>query len=92
MEDPKVSIITINYNGLEDTIECLNSLKKINYPNYEIFVVDNASENNEGDKLKEKFKDHIRLIKSKENAGLFFDPLDIEDIANNHFLSILYCL
>ncbi len=69
MKYPEVSIITINYNGLKDTIECLNSLKKINYPNYEIFVVDNASENNEGDKLKEKFKDNIRLIKSKENTG-----------------------
>ena len=64
MKYPKVSIITINYNGLKDTIECLDSLKKIDYPNYEVFVVDNASDNKEGDKLKEKFKDNIRLIKS----------------------------
>jgi len=32
---PKVSIIILNWNGVNDTIECLDSLKKINYPNYE---------------------------------------------------------
>ena len=30
---PKVSIIILNWNGWEDTIECLESLKKITYPN-----------------------------------------------------------
>ncbi|MHB8362836.1 MAG: glycosyltransferase family 2 protein [Patescibacteria group bacterium] len=66
---PKVSIITINYNGLDDTIECLESLRKIDYPNYEIFVVDNASKNNECDKLKKNFGDYIKLIKSDKNLG-----------------------
>ncbi|MHB8442764.1 MAG: glycosyltransferase family 2 protein [Patescibacteria group bacterium] len=66
---PRVSIITINYNGLNDTIECLESLKKIDYPNYEVFVVDNASRNNEGDKLKKKFGDYIKLIQSDKNLG-----------------------
>ena len=39
----KASIIIVNYNGAEDTLECLNSLKKIDYPDYEIILVDNAS-------------------------------------------------
>ena len=43
MNQPKVSLITLNYNGLKDTIECLESLKKINYPDYEVIVVDNGS-------------------------------------------------
>ncbi len=66
---PKVSIITINYNGLEDTIGCLESLKKITYPNYEVFVVDNASKNREGEKLKNKFGNYINLIQSDKNLG-----------------------
>jgi GT2 family glycosyltransferase len=33
---PKVSIIILNWNGLEDTIECLESLKKVTYPNDEV--------------------------------------------------------
>lgn len=66
---PKVSIITINYNGIKDTIECLESLKKILYPNYEVFVVDNASNNREGEKLKNKFGKYINLIQSNKNLG-----------------------
>ena len=39
----KASIIIVNYNGAEDTLECLDSLSKIDYPEYEIILVDNAS-------------------------------------------------
>lgn len=34
----------LNWNGEEDTIECLNSLKSVDYPYFEIFLVDNYSE------------------------------------------------
>jgi len=40
---PKVSIIILNWNTWEDTIECLESLYQISYPNYEVIVVDNNS-------------------------------------------------
>ena len=33
----------LNWNGEEDTIECLDSLKSLNYPDFEIFLVDNNS-------------------------------------------------
>jgi GT2 family glycosyltransferase len=36
--------LILNWNGLKDTIECLESLKKITYPNYEVIVVDNGSD------------------------------------------------
>lgn len=44
MDYPLVSIITVNYNHPEVTIELLKSLQKISYPNIEIIVVDNASQ------------------------------------------------
>jgi cellulose synthase/poly-beta-1,6-N-acetylglucosamine synthase-like glycosyltransferase len=44
MSNPRVTIIILNWNGLEDTVECLESLKKITYPNYEVIVVDNRIE------------------------------------------------
>lgn len=69
MTYPKVSIIILNWNGLKNTIECLESLKKITYPNYEMIVVDNASEGNDADILEEKYKDYIRVIRNKENLG-----------------------
>jgi len=69
MNQPKVSIITLNWNGLEDTIECLESLKKITYPNYEVIVVDNGSEGNDAQVLEEKYGDYIHLIKNDRNYG-----------------------
>ena len=66
---PKVSIIILNWNGLKDTIECLDSLKKIIYPNYEVIVVDNGSKGNDANVLEEKYKDYIGIIRNKENLG-----------------------
>jgi len=42
----KVYIILLNYNGWKDTIECLESVLKNDYENYQIIVVDNDSPNN----------------------------------------------
>ncbi len=69
MINPKVSIIIVNWNGLEDTIECLESLKRITYPNYEVIMVDNASANNEAQILQEKFGDYLYLIQNDKNYG-----------------------
>ena len=44
MNNPKVSIIILNWNGCEDTVECLESVYQIAYPNYDVIVVDNGSE------------------------------------------------
>jgi hypothetical protein len=65
---PKVSIIVLNWNGKEDTIECLESLKYIDYPNYEIIVVDNASTDGSVECLQNLNMD-IQLIVNKENIG-----------------------
>jgi GT2 family glycosyltransferase len=40
---PLVSLVVLNYNGEEIIEECIASLQKTTYPNYEIIVVDNAS-------------------------------------------------
>ncbi|MGA2884902.1 MAG: glycosyltransferase family 2 protein [Halobacteriota archaeon] len=44
VEWPKVFIIILNWNGWEDTIECLESLHTISYPNYNLIIVDNDSQ------------------------------------------------
>lgn len=48
---PNVSIIIINWNGWKDTIECLESLYKIKYPNYQVILIDNASEDESLNKI-----------------------------------------
>jgi GT2 family glycosyltransferase len=44
VEWPKVFVIILNWNGWEDTIECLESLYDISYPNYDVVIVDNDSQ------------------------------------------------
>lgn len=66
---PKVSIIILNRNGLGDTVECLESLKKITYPNYEVIVIDNGSHGNDVQVLRDKFGDYIHLIENNKNYG-----------------------
>lgn len=68
MTYPQVSIIILNWNGKNDTVECLNSLKKIDYPNYEITIVDNGSTDGSQKEIRRKFP-HVRLIENSENLG-----------------------
>lgn len=42
-DTPLVSIVILNWNGLEDTKLCLESVRNLDYPSYEIIVVDNGS-------------------------------------------------
>lgn len=61
MNYPKVSIIILNWNGWKDAIECLESLYQITYPNYEVIVVDNGSEDDSIQKIKEYCEGKIEV-------------------------------
>lgn len=50
---PKVAIIILNWNGWRDTIECLESVQELSYPNYLIIVVDNGSWDDSLERIKE---------------------------------------
>lgn len=69
---PKVSIILLTYNQLEYTKECFNSIiDKTAYPNYEIIIVDNKSNDETPNYLKEiddKYE-HVKVILNPENYG-----------------------
>ena len=61
MNYPKVSIIILNWNGWKDTIECLESLYQITYPNYDVIVVDNGSKDDSIQKIKEYCEGKINV-------------------------------
>jgi GT2 family glycosyltransferase len=67
MKNPLVSIVIVNWNGLEDTKLCLEHTKKQTYKNTEIIVVDNGSQDGSADYF-EKLKD-IKLVKNPNNLG-----------------------
>jgi len=66
---PKVSVITVNWNNFNDSAECLESLRKTTYPNFEVIVVDNGSVGDDVSLLKQRFGDSIRLIVNDKNSG-----------------------
>jgi GT2 family glycosyltransferase len=66
---PKVTIILVNLNGYEDTRDCLESLERMCYPNFDVIVVDNGSSDDSSARLRRKFP-NIKLFASKENLGI----------------------
>lgn len=67
--DPRVCIIVLNWNGLADTIECLDSLRQVTSPGYQVIVVDNGSAGNDADTLATRYGDYIHLIRNDRNCG-----------------------
>lgn len=79
---PRLVIVILNWNGWEDTVECLESLFQINYPNYNVIVVDNASE----DDSIEKIKNYAGGIQRLESNYFLYDssnkPLKMFEYTN----------
>lgn len=65
---PHVSIIILNWNSLQDTILCLESIFKMNYRNFDVLVIDNGSEENPELYLRDKYP-QIRFIRNETNIG-----------------------
>lgn len=72
MENPKVLVASPTYEGMKYCEEeFLNSIKELDYPNYDILIVDNSKDGSYFDHLKERFSG-IHIIKdlSKEEKNL----------------------
>ncbi|MBI3274192.1 MAG: glycosyltransferase, partial [Candidatus Colwellbacteria bacterium] len=71
----QINIVTINYNGSEDTINLLKSLTNQTDKNFQIVVVDNASEETDFSRLREVIhltpSDGVRIktVRNAENLG-----------------------
>lgn len=62
-----ISIIIVNYNGKRFLANCIKSIKKSIYKNYEIIIIDNASKDNSIDSIQPSSK--INILKNKINLG-----------------------
>ena len=65
-DECRLSIITINYNGLKDTCELLESITFTD--DMEVIVVDNASHQDEASAIQEAYP-QVKVIRSRENRG-----------------------
>ena len=68
MNAPLVCAITLNWNRLNDTIQCLESLEQLDYANKQILVVDNGSTDGSPDAIRARFPDVEQIVNSR-NLG-----------------------
>lgn len=65
---PKVFIIILNFNGGEILRDCLRSVFQLDYPNFEVVLVDNVSTDGSFEMAKENFS-RAHFIRSGQNNG-----------------------
>ena len=69
-KQPSVDIMILNYNGIEDTRDCLRSLQKTKYKNFRVYIGDNGSKINESELLKREFNDkRLSFFRFNKNHG-----------------------
>ena len=68
LSEPRVSIVILNWNSYQVTLDCLLSLRKMDYRNFEVVLVDNGSVDGSPEKLQETVPE-IRLIRNPANLG-----------------------
>jgi len=64
----RIFIIVVNWNGFEVTKDCLDSLSRLDYSNYEIIIVDNGSSDDSCKLLRLKYP-NIQILENKNNLG-----------------------
>ena len=69
MRQPLVSIIIVTYHSEKYITDCLNSLAKITYPNYEIIIIDNNTKN-----LGYATANNLAALKAKGQYLFFLNP------------------
>lgn len=68
-DNPLVSIVTLNWNGLDVTMEFLESTRNLTYKNYEIIVVDNGSTIDPTERIMAGNYHNVKVVKSPVNLG-----------------------
>ncbi|MDN5848572.1 MAG: glycosyltransferase, partial [Nitrococcus sp.] len=50
---PRVTVAILNWNGWEDTIACVDSVLRSDYPNYHVVICDNASSDGSPERIRD---------------------------------------
>ena len=66
MNESRICILILNWNGADDTLECLTSLEKVTYDQVTSVVVDNGSTDDSVKRIKAKFPDR-KIIELSDN-------------------------
>jgi GT2 family glycosyltransferase len=65
---PHVTIIVVTYKGRSDTLECLESLSHLTYPNHKVIVVDQNSQDGTPDAVRTQYG-QVQVVENLVNNG-----------------------
>lgn len=66
---PLVLVVLLNWNSLDETRTAIESVRRMDYPNFRILIVDNGSQDGSAGALKELVDDRTDLLESPVNTG-----------------------
>jgi len=66
---PKVAILILNWNDKRNTLETLESVRGLQYANFEVFLVDNSSTDGSVEVISKDFPE-VHLLVSRDNLGV----------------------
>jgi len=87
MASPLVSIVVLSWNTIDDTKKCIESLRRLTYPAFEIILVDNGS----SDGSKEFFSqlDNIEYVDLPINTGFTGGQIAGFEQAKGEFVALI---
>jgi GT2 family glycosyltransferase len=86
--EQKVSIIILNWNGWKDIVECLESLYQIDYPNYDVIVVDNGSEDESIEMIRKYAAGDLEIESNFFEFNPYNKPIQIFEYTNKELESL----
>lgn len=69
MSSPPVSVVIVNFNGRRYLTNCLASLSRQTFQDFEVIVVDNASEDGSVELIEGQGFEFVRFLRNPENFG-----------------------
>ena len=88
----KVSIIIPHWNNVDVLSECLDSISSTDYPNFEIIIVDNASNDNSVEWVKSNYPRVTLIENDKNNIKTFGNGIQTYKTLKNHILTLKSCI
>lgn len=68
VETPLISVIVLNWNGKDDSLECLASLQRVDYPRFNVVFCDNGSGDGSIAAVRKTFSE-VQIVDNGENLG-----------------------
>jgi GT2 family glycosyltransferase len=83
----KVVIIILNWNGWQDTIECLESVYQIDFDNFDVILVDNNSQDDSIEKIRTYCSGELKVQSDFFDYNAENKPLTVAEFNENEILS-----